>query len=99
MPRLCTIERYLLVQLAALRRAIEQADQDAGRTGHATRSADGRPRWHIEWHRVPVDQQRRGTMHRADRWTLRGPENTAHQLAQTAEQHGGNVWPCDACNP
>ncbi len=92
-PRLRTLERWLLLQLAAVRRAIEQAEHGAPRAVAAS------PRYVIQWRWVAKGQPRRGIVHAAGCWMAKGETLTPAQLAFERDQPGRRLELCDACKP
>ncbi|MDT0377207.1 hypothetical protein RM572_00250 [Streptomyces sp. DSM 42041] len=93
-PRLRTLERYLLVQLAAVRQAIQQI-QDGPPRGHT----DTTPRWCIQWRFAPQGQPRRGIVHRADCWMADGEKLNGAQVNHERSKPGRSLEPCDQCRP
>lgn len=93
-PRLRTIERYLLLQLAAVQRAIEKAE-----TGITTKPADAPPRWSITWKRARVGEIRVGTVHRADCWMAPTRQYDARGIFEVRRREGQRLEMCDTCKP
>lgn len=94
-PRLRTIERWLLLQLAAVRKAIEQAEDPAA----VRRQQQAEARWVIQWRKVRKGEPKRGVVHEADCWMAKGEPLTPSQMAFEREQPGRRLEPCDACKP
>lgn len=92
-PRLRTIERYLLVQLAAVQRAIERAEN--GTPEPSLPRAD----WSIQWRRARVGEIRVGILHRADCMLATGEPLDARAVQAQRRREGRRVEPCDACSP
>jgi hypothetical protein len=92
-PRLRTLEHYLLQQLAAVRDAIEEADTPAG---DADTGGDV-PRWVITWQWVPRGQPRTGRLHRQDCWAAKGEPLTIRQVAEARRTR--RIINCDLCHP
>jgi hypothetical protein len=62
LPRLWTLHKCLLMQLAAVERAIKQAENGV------EPSALGQTRWVIMWRYTPKGTPRLGVLHVADCW-------------------------------
>lgn len=92
-PRLRTIERYLLVQLAAVRRAIDEAENGTPRARPPAAS------WHIVWRWGPAGQPRVGTLHTADCFLARGDPLTTQQVQAARREPGKRVDMCETCQP
>lgn len=94
MPRLRTVERWLLQQLAAVRRDIAQAE-----SGELPRTyRDDTPRYVLQWRWVPRGQPRTGVLHDADCWMATGDRLTWRQV-QVERRGGRRIQPCDVCRP
>ncbi|MFI9026313.1 hypothetical protein [Streptomyces sp. NPDC053560] len=93
-PRLRSIERYLLVQLAAVQRALQEAENSI-----TTKPDSSPPRWGIAWKRAPVGQTRVGILHRADCWMAPRELLDARAVFEARRQEGRRIEPCDSCKP
>lgn len=90
-PRLRTIERYLLIQLAAVRRAIEAAERPE--------PAPPPTRWCLVWHRTPAGQPRVAVLHRAGCILATGRPVDALAIAAVHRAPDRALEPCDVCHP
>jgi hypothetical protein len=92
-PRLRTVERWLLWQLAAVRRAIAQAESGELPRGYR----DDTPRYVIQWRWVKRGQPRTGVLHDADCWMAKGERLSWRQVQ--LEREGRRIVSCDVCEP
>ena len=93
LPRLWTIQKYLLVQLAQVNRAIEEAENGPRRDKPPPR------RWCIQWRFTPKGTPRLGILHQADCWLATGDRMTLREIQQARQQPGREIRPCDTCTP
>lgn len=93
LPRLWTIKQYLLLQLAAVDKAIETAENGGPRDAQAV------ARWCIQWRYTPVGTPRLGVLHRADCWMAKGDKLTIREVQQLRQDPGQRIEPCDVCEP
>lgn len=93
LPRLWTIRKYLLLQLAQVDRAIEQAENGS------PRDKPPQARWCVTWKRVPVREKRTGILHAADCWMAKGDKLTIREVQQLRQDPSRDIQPCEACKP
>lgn len=93
LPRLWTIKQYLLLQLAAVNRAIQQVEN-----GVVEQSAT-LPRFIVMWRFTPVGTPRLGILHRADCWMAKGERLTIREVQELRQHDGRRIEPCDVCDP
>jgi len=93
LPRLWTLRKYLLMQLAAVDKAIKQAENGV------TPSAPGPARYVVMWRYTPAGTPRLGVLHHADCWMAKGERITIREVQQLRQHDGRRVEPCDVCTP
>jgi hypothetical protein len=93
LPRLWTIRKYLLRQLAAIDRAIKQAENGI------TEQKPAAPRYVVMWRYTPVGTPRLGVLHTADCWMAKGERLTIREVQQLRRHDGRRIEPCDVCRP
>lgn len=93
LPRLWTIKKFLLLQLADVDRAIKQAENGV------TESAPGPPRYVVMWRFTPVGTPRLGILHQADCWIAKGDRLTIREVQQLRRSPSRRIEPCDVCVP
>lgn len=94
LPRLRTIERYLLLQLAGVRRAIERAENDI-----PDRPAPPAARWYVQWRFTPKGTPRTGVLHRGECFMADGDPLTAQQVQESRRAPGRKILFCEQCKP
>lgn len=92
-PRLRTIEQFLLLQLAGVRRAIERAENGI------EPAAPPRARWFVQWRFTPKGTPRTGVLHRGDCWMAEGDALTTQQVQESRRNPGRRILPCEQCKP
>ncbi|WP_181765323.1 DUF6233 domain-containing protein [Streptomyces albidus (ex Kaewkla and Franco 2022)] len=93
LPRLWTLRKYLLLQLAAVDRAIKQAENGI------TEQLPTLPRFAVAWRFTPAGTPRLGILHTADCWMAKGARLTIREVRELRKHPGRRIEPCDTCDP
>jgi hypothetical protein len=93
LPRLWTLKRYLLMQLAAVDRAIQQAENGTGDEAQLL------PRYIVMWRFTPAGTPRLGVLHTADCWMAKGARLSIREVQQLRRYPDRRIHPCDVCAP
>lgn len=93
LPRLWAVRHYLLIQLAAVNQAIEEAENGPPRDRPTL------PRWCIQWRYTPKGTPRTGVLHAADCWMAKGEKLTIREVQQLRKDPGRRIEPCEVCRP
>lgn len=93
LPRLWTLRKYLLLQLAAVDRAIEQAENGRPETPEPTAG------WWIQWRRSPPGTVLVGVLHTAGCMLTKGRPLTAQQVQAERHREGHRLTRCEVCVP
>lgn len=94
LPRLRTLRHYLLLRLAHVDRAIEQAEDDV-----PDRRTPSPPRYLVMWRYTPVGTPRLGILHTADCWMAKGDRLTIREVQQLRQHPDRRIERCDVCSP
>ncbi|MEO3749201.1 DUF6233 domain-containing protein [Streptomyces sp. B6B3] len=82
--RLRILARWLELQLAAVREALDEAE---------------RPRWWVQWTRRRQGEPKRGTLHREGCWRPGEPDLNLAEARAVLAEHGERIARCDVCRP
>lgn len=85
--------RFLLLQLAAVDRAIKQAEHGIAEQPPPL------PCFVVMWRFTPVGTPRLGILHSAECWTAKGERLTVREVQELRKQSGRCIEPCDVCGP